>query len=105
VLPATITEERPDLAIHIEPEMSFYSENWDDLPAIFEETNEVKPRARILHLWQNVSQHKYFRKVIGMEWARQNRNTLCAKLLLNAALAGAGDGIDYETVTTGPPTT
>ena len=103
VLPATITEERPDLAIHIEPETSFYSENWDDLPAIFEETNEVKPGAMILHLWQNVSQHKYFRKVTGMEWARQNRNTLCAKLLLNAALAGAWDGIDYETVTTGPP--
>lgn len=95
-LPPIIAQQRPDLAIHIEPETSFFEPSWDNVAAIFETPNEIDPRSRIQHLWGNGTFESHMLKVTGMDWARQNMHTLCAKLLINAEKAWIRDGIDYQ---------
>ncbi|KAK4147282.1 uncharacterized protein C8A04DRAFT_24524 [Dichotomopilus funicola] len=95
LLPATISQEQPGLPVNVVPETAFFSVNWDDVAGIFEEPRSVDPEARILHLWQNMSWEKYFKRITGMDWARQNSHTVCATLLLNAESAWIRDGIDY----------
>ena len=95
MLPAIIARERPDLAIHIESEESFYVPSWDNLPELFERPGSVMPEVRIQHLWQQLSWERYLSGITSMSWARENKHTLYAKLLLMVELSWIRDGIDY----------